>query len=44
MLEIRSHFLVSEVKTLSIPPEEYYRKIETQNIRRSQRPAVKHVV
>lgn len=44
MLEIRFHEFSLSVKILSIPPEEYCRKAETQNIRRSQRSAVKHVV
>lgn len=33
-----------EMKMLSTSPGEYCRKAETQNIRRSRKPAVKHVI
>lgn len=33
-----------EMKMLSTSPGEYCRKAETQNIRRSWKPAVKHVI
>lgn len=33
-----------KMKMLSTSPGEYCRKAETQNIRRSRKPAVKHVI
>lgn len=37
-------FFSLEMKMLSTSPGEYCRKAETQNIRRSRKPAVKHVI
>ena len=35
---------LNEMKMLSTSPGQYCRKAETQNIRRSRKPAVKHVI
>lgn len=43
-LTIKKKKISLEMKMLSTSPGEYCRKAETQNIRRSRKPAVKHVI